>query len=220
MDVERSAATYGNSAGILFAGQRMDLVLRPAANAPWGASAMTVELDRGYERLLIMLKQVLTDMSSCFKYENPALTPDQTFPIHSQNAVSQTSPLSEPNIRDNIDLEDMPSPSSILQHIPERADQTHVVYTKIQKKSMNHNIPQGFFNQTVWKPQQSPSAPLISLPRSQWNKNQLAISTGPEAVWIDLVVNNLDEGPHPFHLVTPPPPFLPFPQLSPNYSRT
>lgn len=98
-------------------------------------------------------------------------------------------------------MEQIPSAASILRDLPEKADQKHVVYTKIQKKSMNHNIPQGFFNQTVWKPQQSPRAPLISLPRSQWDNNQLAISTGPEPMWVDLVVNNLDEGPHPFHLV-------------------
>lgn len=29
----------------------------------------------------------------------------------------------------------------------------------------------------------------------------MAVSTGQEGGWVDLVVNNLDEGAHPFHLV-------------------
>lgn len=78
----------------------------------------------------------------------------------------------------------------------------HVVYTKIQKMARNHNIPEGYFNQTTWKPQSDPPVPLIGLPRERWDSNQLALSTGPEAAWVDFVVNNLDEGPHPFHLVS------------------
>jgi hypothetical protein len=72
----------------------------------------------------------------------------------------------------------------------------------------NHNIPEGYFNQTTWKPQSSPPVPLIGLPRERWDSNQLALSTGLEAAWVDFVVNNLDEGPHPFHLVSKLPPSL------------
>jgi hypothetical protein len=63
------------------------------------------------------------------------------------------------------------------------------------------NKPFGYINQTTWKPQDNPPAPLISLPRTKWDKNQFRITTGPDPVWIDLVINNLDEGSHPFHLV-------------------
>lgn len=107
-----------------------------------------------------------------------------------------------PQIRNNINLEDVPSAPSILQNLPPKAQQTHVVYTKIQKMARNHNIPEGYFNQTTWKPQSDPPAPLAGLPRERWDSNQLALSTGPEAAWVDFVVNNLDEGPHPFHLVS------------------
>ena len=65
-----------------------------------------------------------------------------------------------------------------------------------------HNSPLGYFNQTTWKLQQDPPAPLIALPRAKWDKGQFAVTTGPDPVWVDLVVNNLDEGPHPFHLVS------------------
>lgn len=79
-----------------------------------------------------------------------------------------------------------------------------MVYTKIQILSFHGNRPLGQFNQTTWKPQNDPPSPLIALPRNEWDENQLAISTGPEPIWIDFIVNNRDEGSHPFHVVSPP----------------
>lgn len=85
-----------------------------------------------------------------------------------------------------------------------------MVYTKIEKLSINHNVPYGFFNRTSWGPQID--TPLIDIPREKWDKNQLVLSTGPTTsrrlssdqdkdLWIDLVVNNLDDSGHPFHMV-------------------
>lgn len=139
----------------------------------------------------------------CFKYSNPALTPDHTFPINYRSAsISSTAEIPTLQVRTHINLDDVPSAPSILELLPPKAQQMHVVYTKIQKMARNHNIPEGYFNQTTWKPQSDPPVPLIGLPRERWDSNQLALSTGPEAAWVDFVVNNLDEGPHPFHLVS------------------
>lgn len=99
-----------------------------------------------------------------------------------------------------INLEHVSSSSSILAALPAKAEQTHVVYTKIQRLSINENVPYGFFNLTSWRPQVG--TPLIDLSIEHWDKDQFSLSTGPEPAWIDLVVNNLDEGPHPFHLVS------------------
>ncbi|OOQ87755.1 laccase [Penicillium brasilianum] len=182
IDVERSQREGVNSAGVLYPGQRMDFVLRTSSHQE--SSSMMVQLDQG-----------------CFKYSNPALTPDQTFPIHYRSAsISSTAEIPTPKVRNHTNLEDVPSAPSVLKRLPPKAQQTHVVYTKIQKMARNHNIPEGYFNQTTWKPQSSPPVPLIGLPRERWDSNQLALSTGPEAAWVDFVVNNLDEGPHPFHL--------------------
>ncbi|KAJ5883361.1 multicopper oxidase-domain-containing protein [Penicillium subrubescens] len=183
IDVKRAEQENVNSAGILFPGQRMDFVIRTASHQE-SPSSMMVQLDQG-----------------CFKYINPALTPDQTFPIHYRSAsISSTAQITTPEVRNHINLDDVPSSPSILQNLPPKAQQTQVVYTKIQKMARNHNIPEGYFNQTTWKPQNDPPVPLIGLPREHWDANQFAFSTGPEASWVDLVVNNLDEGPHPFHL--------------------
>lgn len=147
---------------------------------------------------------VSVDKFSCFKYINPALTPDRTFPINYITSDAQKTEGSPPNTRNHINLEDVPSSPSILTHIPKEAQETHVVYTKIQKMARNHNVPFGYFNQTTWKPQQDPPAPLITLPQQQWDSNQFSFTANADSKWIDLVVNNLDEGAHPFHMVSFP----------------
>ena len=136
---------------------------------------------------------------------NPALTPEQSFLINYKNSPTlqgQETSISMPSIGGRIDLDYVSSAQSVLDTLPFRANQTHVVYTKIQKLARNRNVPLGYFNQTSWEPQQEPRIPLISLARNRWDSNQFAISTGLDPVWVDLVVNNLDEGAHPFHLVS------------------
>ncbi|TQB77077.1 hypothetical protein MPDQ_005562 [Monascus purpureus] len=190
IEVEPQQKQGVNSAGILYPGQRMDFVLRsPADLDTRQPSSVTVQLDRG-----------------CFKYPNPALLPDQTFPIspipNDANNKENEVPPWKPNTTtlNRIDIEKFASSSTILANMSAKAQQTHVVYTKIQKLSINNNVPYGFFNRTSWRPQQDPPIPLTGLARQKWDRNQFSFSTGPEPVWVDLVVNNLDEGPHPFHL--------------------
>ncbi|OJJ45719.1 hypothetical protein ASPZODRAFT_68692 [Penicilliopsis zonata CBS 506.65] len=182
VDVEpqqKSATSLGN----LFPGQRMDFVIRTLEEADDGQGPMymTVELDRG-----------------CFRYPNPALTPEQTFEISTMDSIQSQKENIRP--KHHLDIEQVPSARSVLADLPPTAQQTHVVYTKIEKLSIRHNIPYGFFNRTSWKPQSNPPQPLNSLSKGQWDENQFSLSTGPEPVWVDLVVNNLDEGDHPFHL--------------------
>ncbi|PWY90011.1 laccase [Aspergillus heteromorphus CBS 117.55] len=177
-----------NSAGILYPGQRMDILLRPSNREQ--ADSMTIHLDK-----------------ECFRYPNPVLTSVQTFPISSNpnsNPLDHSYSSSSPYT--SISLSEVATAPSLLSALPDKAEQTHVVYTKIEKLSRNHNIPYGFFNRTSWKPQTG--NPLIQLPQEQWDENQLVMSTGPSisppgpdnATWVDLVVNNLDDNGHPFHL--------------------
>jgi FtsP/CotA-like multicopper oxidase with cupredoxin domain len=58
----------------------------------------------------------------------------------------------------------------------------------------------GFINHTSWEPQ---SPPLLAQNRSSWDSNQLLPFIpirSSERVRVDLVLNNLDDGSHPFHL--------------------
>ncbi|CAG7918927.1 unnamed protein product [Penicillium olsonii] len=166
-DVQRTKDKDMNSLGTLYPGQRMDFVLIPTEDTK-GHSSMTVQLNQ-----------------ECFKYANPALTPNQSFILNSETQSSSTTTTSPVKIR-HLNIQEIPSSSTILQDIPPTAQQTHVLYTKIQKMARYSNKPFGYFNQTTWRPQQDPPIPLIYLPRSKWDKNQLAISTGPSPAWIDL----------------------------------
>ena len=81
-----------------------------------------------------------------------------------------------------------------------------VLYTTTMKLSKFNNIPKGFMNHTSWQPQSSPNIPLLFLPRSSWDNNQFIPwiehpeSDVREVRWVDIIVNNLDDGGHPFHL--------------------
>ncbi|KKK21921.1 hypothetical protein AOCH_000182 [Aspergillus ochraceoroseus] len=189
-----------HSVGILYPGQRMDLLIRRSTDDK--SSTLKIHLDE-----------------ECFKYPNPALKSTQTFfmsegqdetePTH----IAAEPPSNEQQISSLIDVQDLPSTEQILSQIPPSAavQRTEVVYTKIQKLSIRHNVPYGFFNRTSWVPQMDPAIPLNELERERWDKNQFGITIpsppslhqrdeGEQGIWVDLVVNNLDEGGHPFHL--------------------
>jgi len=84
--------------------------------------------------------------------------------------------------------------------MPPKAQQTIVLYAKTEKLSHLNYEPVSFINHTSWKPQ---TPPLISQNRSSWEENQLvpliSITSG-KPTRVDITINNLDDGAHPFHL--------------------
>lgn len=87
------------------------------------------------------------------------------------------------------------------------ANHTVLLYTKMEILARLGNVPVGFINRTTWAAQSSPPEPLVDLDRVDWDKNQLVpwipISRDQSSPsWVDIVVNNLDEKGHPFHLVS------------------
>jgi hypothetical protein len=82
-----------------------------------------------------------------------------------------------------------------------------LIYVKTLKLAINSNHPMGFINRTSWAPQ---DIPLLSLPREEWDEKQLVpkipffkgidLKGGGEDTWVDVIINNLDDGSHPFHL--------------------
>ncbi|KAF8504969.1 multicopper oxidase-domain-containing protein [Hysterangium stoloniferum] len=91
-----------------------------------------------------------------------------------------------------------------LQRTPlPAADEQIMIYVNSMKLDRLGGIPYGYVNQTSWVP---PNDPLLlqntdaSLAEG-WGKNQLVVTTDRKAAKvIELIINNLDEGPHPFHL--------------------
>ncbi|OCL10556.1 multicopper oxidase [Glonium stellatum] len=174
--------------GVLHPGERVDTVVT------WPHS----------QNQLAMLQVVLDDES--FRYPNSALRRTQAFPITLTPTSSSSSKSVEPappDIQASIDIQQaLPEVSPEHQPFPQNANQTLVIYTTTLKLARLSNVPHGFMNHTSYKPQSNPPQPVISLPREAWDKNQFIpyISTPTEPIWVDIVINNLDDGGHPFHL--------------------
>lgn len=95
------------------------------------------------------------------------------------------------------------TPANKNYKIPQKADKTILLYVKTEQRSQFGNRPMGFINRTSWAPQAIPPLPLNAIPRKSWDSNQLIpfIPIPKSApIWVDVIVNNLDDGSHPFHL--------------------
>ncbi|KAF8860867.1 hypothetical protein BDZ45DRAFT_587758 [Acephala macrosclerotiorum] len=170
------ATELADSVGIVYPGERLDILVHWDDQAASHFPQLHLSLD-----------------PENFKYPNQALRPNQSFPILTPTSTSSVSSsvAHEPT---HFDLST--AVASIPSEFPSTADQIILLYTKTQKLSIDNNHPAGFINRTSWSPQ---LPPLISLPRSSWDKNQL-IPYIPSDRWVDIIINNLDDGSHPFHL--------------------
>jgi FtsP/CotA-like multicopper oxidase with cupredoxin domain len=195
--VDGGNAIEGRSAksvGIIYPGERLDSISK------WDSASISPRLRISLDR-------------ENFKYPNSALRPDQSFAAFSTatsraNISSGNDSQEEPLSLDSDTHFDLASASSksfavsrdLAPAVPNTAQQTILLYTKTEKLSINANHPQGIMNRTSWVPQ---IQPLLSLPRTSWDENQLIpyIPSNPsEPIWVDIILNNLDDGAHPFHL--------------------
>ncbi len=87
-------------------------------------------------------------------------------------------------------------PPTTMQQQPSQAI---LVYTRIELLAHLGNAPKGYINRTYWEPQQ---VPLIEGNRTSWDEHQLVPSVPMSNDWVDIVINNVDEKGHPFHLVS------------------
>ncbi|KAH8802980.1 multicopper oxidase family protein [Xylogone sp. PMI_703] len=192
----RILGTPAQSVGILYPGERMDLLFQWTQNLSSSAQ-LEVKLD-----------------PENFNYPNFALRPNQAFPLlntitSAPEPSSKSKKLVQTEVAPHFDLSQAQSFSN-LSHSPKQPDEVVLLYTKSQQLTIHDYHVEGFMNRTSWRPQ---SSPLLSIPRKSWDKNQLIpwISHTPETTyqtqdqkrpgkWVDIILNNLDDGSHPFHL--------------------
>ncbi|KAF4631539.1 hypothetical protein G7Y89_g6597 [Cudoniella acicularis] len=171
--------------GILYPGQRMDLIVE------FGENILETNL-------------IVTLDEENFVMRSLKLTASQSFPIFlgpSSDPVWDGSvSISEPETLISLDLATVSGPPLSPQTLSTTADETFVLYTNVIIVSTNMNMPMGRINRTSWRPQESPPQPLISLDRSVWDANQLVPWTGNSPKWVDIILNNMDTAGHPFHL--------------------
>jgi FtsP/CotA-like multicopper oxidase with cupredoxin domain len=172
------AGEESSSVGILYPGQRVDLLVK------WRSSSSTSTLTIDFDE-------------EAFRVPNLALSTSQTFPVHILDLKSDDNGPREPL---HFDLREVRSQGFRgTKLLPTLAKHTFVLYTTTLKLARLSNVPHGFMNHTTWEPQ---SPPLISIPRSEYNSHQLvpSIPISSPPAWVDVVLNNLDDDNHPFHL--------------------
>ena len=185
------------SVGVLHPGQRVDLALS------WDKSVSHPKTS-GLE---IALDQ------DAFRYPNPALNPIQTFPVHLANLPQQMSSASngttslssrDVSIAPYFDLSTATSlhpASPELSPLEPSTVKTMVLYATTLMLAHQNNVPMGYINHTSWR---SSSSPLISSPRNHWENGTQFVphipSSSSDYDFMDLVINNIDDSGHPFHL--------------------
>lgn len=90
-----------------------------------------------------------------------------------------------------------------------------LLYTSLSINSFKNDEPWGELNHTSWTWKDPQAKPLLAIDRTEWENgteqaNPLRRFRVPryeagEDRWLDLVVNNVDDKGHPFHLVNIPP---------------
>ncbi|KAF5618091.1 L-ascorbate oxidase [Fusarium tjaetaba] len=136
-------------------------------------------------------------------YPNLALNPTQSFPVFSSKTKgSSNEPVPQPLEEDAIQVLDSQNlkAATKVSDLPAKAEQTILLYAKVEKLAHMDYAPVGFINHTSWTPQ---TPPLLAQNRTSWDDNQLIPFIGiadrkPKRV--DIIINNLDDGAHPFHL--------------------
>jgi hypothetical protein len=100
-----------------------------------------------------------------------------------------------------LDLAKIAGLSTLKTGMPAIANESLVLYTKIEILGEYNNTPKGFINQTTWQAEPRERSPLLSLDRASWGNAFVPYIKSGSDRWIDIVLNNFDDKGHPFHLV-------------------
>jgi FtsP/CotA-like multicopper oxidase with cupredoxin domain len=168
--------------GFIHPGERVDLAIAPTTDIGHVQACIQITLD-----------------DEAFKYDNPALSITHTFPLRWTPSSGQRPDEAGASIG-HFDLQTVLPSTDPTKILPDTAQETIVLYTLTQKLAKLETEPHGFINHTTWLPQ---SPPLIAVPRDMWDDNQFVPHINYNKVsplWVDIILNNLDEDNHPFHL--------------------
>lgn len=172
--------------GVLYPGERIDLIID--RNDSSGRSGrITVALDQ-----------------ENIRYANSALRPTQQFPIkRSIEGQDSFAPSSNSNTRDwdiAINLAKVKGQDVAPNPLPQHADKMFVLYATMSYLAINDNRPKGYINHTTWSVSER-YTPLLALDRVRWASDPAPFVPKTDgAEWIDIVLNNMDDKGHPFHL--------------------
>lgn len=168
--------------GFIQPGERVDVLIEPEAGQKSEDTIFQISLD-----------------DSIFKYENTALAVSHSWPLRWEGLAQSQIEYAKAAV-EHFDMQLYQSTSDQSLVVPAKADQTIVLYTLTQKLARLENEPRGFINSSTWLP---PSPPLLQTSRDEWSDHQITPHIPfheKSPLWVDIVLNNLDEDSHPFHL--------------------
>ncbi|OAA53343.1 ferro-O2-oxidoreductase [Cordyceps fumosorosea ARSEF 2679] len=200
--VDRSTPAAGG-VGILYPGERVDVVLDKTLalksdRDESSINTLTIELDDGNMPL-----------------KNYALTRIQSFPVGDLGKTADRKINRRDDAVKMLSLADL-NGVSLSDEAAEatKPAETAVFYTTIKNRATHANRPAGLFNHSSWIVKDAFAAPLLAVDEEQWPSlaeepsrlQNFTVSTfkasaaGRKTRWMDMVVNNLDDKGHPFHL--------------------
>lgn len=143
---------------------------------------------------------------------NPALTRVQSFPLqwtHSSTKHRRSKARDKLKIYNMAKAEGSIIPETSPLH--KQPTETALLYTSLGINSYKNDEPWGELNRTSWVWKDPRARPLLAMDKKTWETgteqaNHLRTFRVPryeagEDRWLDLVVNNIDDKGHPFHLV-------------------
>ncbi|KAG5922719.1 hypothetical protein E4U53_003672 [Claviceps sorghi] len=139
---------------------------------------------------------------------NPALTRMQEFPLEWTTTTTTTKEQGESQeLATVFHLHNAQGHPAALERAP--AD-TALLYTSLGINAFKNNEPWGELNHTSWVWRDLYATPLLAMDKDAWQNgpeqaNPLRTFHIPwfaagEQRWVDLVVSNVDDRGHPFHL--------------------
>lgn len=179
-DVE--AGSPMGAIGVLYPGERMDIVVERTAMGDDDEPRFIVALDR-----------------ETMQFRNLALKATQHFSIKSPAQLSNSLP---PASDEKLDLTKISGAKLPASSLAAEADETVLLYTNIAFRAIDENRPKGMVNNTSWSPlHNNTQLPLLASDRNDWpEKPQPFVPAVQESHWVDLIINNMDDKGHPFHL--------------------
>lgn len=157
---------------------------------------------------------VVLTLGRNMKLRNYGLTPTRSFPIHWQsNENAKAVTMRQSTITPNLALSDVQGAQTESIVGLETPAEIAVLYSTMQIRSTSGNSPVGTVNHTSWIIVDPKRKPLISLEQKYWSEATKQPSRIQKLrvphfrqfgkdIWVELVVNNLDDTGHPFHLVS------------------
>ncbi|KAE9395355.1 hypothetical protein BT96DRAFT_861991 [Gymnopus androsaceus JB14] len=141
-----------------------------------------------------------------FKYPNAALDLESKS-IMSYGSYRDSSPpssqswssIAESEHLDALALQPLDPSARVLPS----AEGVVMMYVTTMVRTSTGNRPFGYVNQTTWKP--SLENPVLARAEAVSSSKELIVPIKPgnsslRSVVMDIIVNNLEDGPHPFHL--------------------